>query len=245
MVNRGLAASREKAQAFLMAGSVSVNGRPETKPGTKVDADSEILITSDPVPYVSRGGLKLEAALDRFDITPEGLVCIDVGASTGGFTDLMLQRGAKKVYTIDVGYGQLDYKLRNDPRVVNMEKTNIRLLDPVSFPEKADFITIDVSFISLKLVLPVVVRLLSGPLSRIVCLVKPQFEAERAQVGKGGIVRDPLVHRSVLEKVRGYAADNGLEVISEFECPVTGTKGNHEFLMLLRPAGIDQERRGT
>ena len=245
LVDRGLAPSREKAQAFLMAGSVLVSGRPELKPGTKVDTDAVIEITKDPIPFVSRGGLKLEAALDSFEIELDGAVCIDVGASTGGFTDVMLQRGAKKVYTIDVGYGQLDYKLRNDPRVSNMEKTNIRLLDPEGFPEKADFIAIDVSFISLKLVLPVAARMLSASAPKIVCLVKPQFEAERAQVGKGGIVRDPAVHKEVLEKVRGYASDNGLEAVSELESPITGTKGNREFLMLMRPVSDAGERRGA
>jgi len=237
LVSRGLVPSREKAQAFLMAGAVTVNGMKETKAGTRVDTGAEILLAEDPVPYVSRGGLKLEAALDRWDISLGGLVCIDIGASTGGFTDLMLGRGAMRVYAIDVGYGQLDYKLRNDPRVVNMEKTNIRLLDAEGFPERAGFVAIDVSFISLKLVLPVAAGLLDASgRARIVCLVKPQFEAERAQVGKGGIVRDPAVWAQVLEKVRGYAAENGLAVTDELESPITGTKGNREYLALMAPA---------
>ena len=234
LVNRKLVATREKAQAYLMAGSVTVNGRRETKAGTKFDVDSEIIIAEDPIPYVSRGGLKLEAAIDCWEIGLDGRVCIDIGASTGGFTDLMLQRGAKKVYAIDVGYGQLDYKLRNDPRVVNMEKTNVRLLDTDAFPEKADFITIDVSFISLKLVLPVAERLLAAGDSAIVCLVKPQFEAERAQVGKGGIVRDAAVHEAVILNVKGYASESGLETVSVTDSPITGTKGNKEFLFLLK-----------
>ena len=235
LVEKGLVPSREKAQAFLMAGSVSVDGRRELKAGTKVASDAEIVLYEDPVPYVSRGGLKLAAAVDEWDIDLKNTVCIDVGASTGGFTDLMLQREAARVYAIDVGYGQLDYKLRTDPRVVNMEKTNIRLLDPDGFPEKADFICVDVSFISLKLVLPVAARLLKDPGSRIVCLVKPQFEAERGQVGKGGVVRNGDVRDEVLKKVRGYAAGCGLFPAAEIESPIRGAKGNVEFLMLLTP----------
>ncbi|MDR3364821.1 MAG: TlyA family RNA methyltransferase [Clostridiales Family XIII bacterium] len=234
LVDRGLVPSREKAQAFLMAGAVSVNGRLETKAGTRYETGAEILLAADPVPYVSRGGLKLEGALDAWDITLSGCVCIDIGASTGGFTDLMLQRGAIKVYAIDVGYGQLDYKLRIDPRVVNIERTNVRLLDPAGFPEKADFISVDVSFISLKLVLPVAKGLLKGG-ACLVALVKPQFEAERAQVGKGGIVRDDAVRGEVLQKVRGYAAAAGFAPDAVMESPIKGTKGNVEYLMLMRP----------
>ena len=242
LVERGLVATREKAQAYLMAGAVTVNGQRELKAGTKVDKSAEILLAEDPVPYVSRGGLKLEAALDSWNISLDDAVCVDIGASTGGFTDLMLKRGAARIYAIDVGYGQLDYKLRNDPRVVNMEKTNIRLLDPDEFPCRADFIAIDVSFISLKLVLPVAARLLKRDGSaRIVCLVKPQFEAERAQVGKGGIIRDPAVHDEVLQKVRGYAADNQLSDEAVIESPILGTKGNQEFLMLLKQSGNSDE----
>ena len=233
LVERGLVPTREKAQAYIMAGSVDVNGRRELKAGTKVDPDSEISLADDPVPYVSRGGLKLEGALDEWEISLVDTVCVDIGASTGGFTDLMLQRGASRVYAIDVGYGQLDYKLRNDPRVVNMERTNVRLLDVCGFPEPADFVAIDVSFISLKLVLPVAVKLMKDSAS-CVCLVKPQFEAGREQVGKGGIVRDPAVHSGVLEKVSGYAADNGLRVVSSIESPILGTKGNKEYLMLVK-----------
>jgi len=231
LVERGLLPSREKAQAYIMAGSVAVNGRSDIKAGTKVDKDAEIVLKEDPIPFVSRGGLKLKAALDEWEIDVEGAVCVDIGASTGGFTDLMLARGAAKVYAIDVGYGQLDYSLRTDPRVVNMEKTNIRLLDTDEFPEKADFICIDVSFISLKLVLPVAARLLKEASSCIVCLVKPQFEAARNQVGKGGIIKDPIIHAEVLDKVRGYAAENGLAAVAEIESPIRGTKGNTEYLM--------------
>ena len=239
MVSRGLVGSRERAQGFLMAGAVKVNGVCELKAGTRVDVDAVIELAEDPVPYVSRGGLKLERALDEWGIDLEGVVCVDIGASTGGFTDLMLKRGAARVYAIDVGYGQLDYKLRNDPRVVNMERTNVRLLDVEEFPERAGFIAIDVSFISLKLVLPVAAALLNKEIgtpraaATVVCLVKPQFEAERGQVGKGGIVRDPAVHEAVLEKVILYAADLGFKSGGVVESPILGTKGNKEFLVLL------------
>ncbi|MCL2110852.1 MAG: TlyA family RNA methyltransferase [Clostridiales bacterium] len=238
MVERGLVASRERAQAFLMAGSVSVDGMREMKAGTRVSVDAEIALAEDPVPYVSRGGLKLRAALDHWGVDLAGAVCIDIGASTGGFTDLMLERGAARVYAIDVGYGQLDYKLRNDPRVVNMERTNIRLLDVDGFPERAGFIAIDVSFISLGLVLPVAVRLLGDkPSARIVALVKPQFEAGREQVGKGGIVRDPAVHKAVVEKVKGVAENQGMRVLSVLESPILGTKGNKEYLLIMQKNG--------
>ncbi|GHU62866.1 TlyA family rRNA (cytidine-2'-O)-methyltransferase [Clostridia bacterium] len=246
MVERGLVRSREKAQALLMAGSVTVGGMREWKPGTRYAPDVVIEVAEDPVPYVGRGGLKLKAALDTWKIDPKGLVCVDIGASTGGFTDVVLQAGAARVYAIDVGYGQLDFSLRNDPRVVNMERTNVRLLDTDAFPEKADFIVIDVAFISLSLVLPVAVRLLrvdSSPAAQndrmvsgpgIVALVKPQFEAGRAQVGRGGIVRDPKVHAEVLENVINYAKCNGLTAEAVMDSPVYGTKGNKEFLLWLR-----------
>jgi 23S rRNA (cytidine1920-2'-O)/16S rRNA (cytidine1409-2'-O)-methyltransferase len=236
MVERGLARSREKAQALLMAGSVSVDGLREWKPGTRYAAEAVIEVAEDPVPYVGRGGLKLKAALDAWQIDPSGLICMDIGASTGGFTDVLLQGGAARVYAVDVGYGQLDYTLRGDPRVVNMERTNIRFLDTETFPEKVDLIVIDVAFISLSLVFPVAVRLLrkdpAGP--GIVALVKPQFEAGRAQVGKGGIVRDPGVHAEVLEKVKNYAQNCGLSAEEVMDSPVLGAKGNKEFLLWLR-----------
>ena len=238
MVERGLARSREKAQALLMAGSVSVNGVREWKPGTKFASDVVIEVAEDPIPYVGRGGLKLKAALDTWEIDVTGLVCVDIGASTGGFTDVLLKEGAARVYSIDVGYGQLDYSLRNDPRVVNMERTNIRLLDIEAFPEKVDFIVIDVAFISLALVFPVAVQLLKPQRDEqspgIVALVKPQFEAGREQVGKGGIVRDTKVHDEVLENVKNYAANCGLLANSVIDSPVLGAKGNKEFLMWLK-----------
>lgn len=240
LVKRGLVPSREKAQAFLMAGSVLVDGQTELKQGTKVSEDALIELKKDPVPYVSRGGLKLEAALDHWGLAPDGLVCVDIGASTGGFTDLLLQRGARKVYAIDVGYGQLDFRLRNDPRVVNMERVNVRYLEPGAISDAADFISVDVSFISLRLVLPVAARLLKHATDAgksahpcVIVLVKPQFEAERGQVGKGGIVRDESVRREAVEKVKGYAAENGLHAAGVIESPIRGTKGNVEYLMRL------------
>jgi len=235
LVERGLAPSREKARAFLMAGAVLVNGQPELKPGTTVDTDAAISLKENPIPYVSRGGLKLEAALDAWNIDVKGLVCADIGASTGGFTDLLLKRGAARVYALDVGYGQLDYSLRNDPRVVNMERVNVRYLPEDAIPESIDFCTIDVSFISLKLILPVAVRMFGEKPRSIVALVKPQFEAGREQVGKGGIVRDEKIHAEVLEKVKIYAGENGLNAAAEpIESPIFGAKGNKEFLLYMR-----------
>ena len=225
--------SREKAKSSIMAGLIYVDGQRIDKPGTPVDFDSEITVKEDLCPYVSRGGLKLEKALKLFDFSLKDSIAVDIGASTGGFTDCMLQKGAKKVYAIDVGYGQLDWKLRNDDRVVNMEKVNVRYLDPESIDEKADFISIDVSFISLNLVFPVASKLLSEEGS-LVCLVKPQFEAGRNQVGKKGIVRDSKVHREVIEKVIKYGENNGLYSHGLTYSPVTGTKGNIEYLLFMK-----------
>ncbi|MDR3072797.1 MAG: TlyA family RNA methyltransferase [Clostridiales Family XIII bacterium] len=233
MAEKGLVPSREKAQAVIMAGEVAVNGVRELKAGTQVHEDVTIEITGDGLRYVSRGGLKLEKAVNEWNIELEGKVCMDIGASTGGFTDLMLKAGAKRVYAVDVGYGQLDWNLRNDARVVNMERTNIRYLDPAQIEEKPEFISIDVSFISLKLVLPTAEKLLQ-PQGQIVALIKPQFEAERAEVGKKGIVRDEKIHRAVIEKVRGYAEANGLVVTNVTPSPITGAKGNVEFLSQMK-----------
>ncbi|MDR1778504.1 MAG: TlyA family RNA methyltransferase [Clostridiales Family XIII bacterium] len=234
MTERGLTPSREKAQAAIMAGVVTVNGVRELKAGTGFSEDAQIEITEDVLKYVSRGGLKLEKAVTVWDLDLDGRVCMDIGASTGGFTDLMLKAGAVQVYCVDVGYGQLDWKLRNDPRIVNMERTNIRYMDPLSIDPKPSFISIDVSFISLKLVLPVAARILTEN-GRIVALIKPQFEAERAQVGKKGVIRDEKVHRQVIDKVKGYAADCGLEMTDVIKSPITGAKGNVEFLGLMAP----------
>lgn len=246
LTEKNIFPSREKAKASIMAGLIYVDGQRVDKPGTPVDESSEITVKEDLCPYVSRGGLKLEKALELFDFTLDGAVAVDIGASTGGFTDCMLQKGAQKVFAIDVGYGQLDWKLRNDPRVVNMEKVNIRYLDTDTVDKDIDFISIDVSFISLKLVFPVAAQLLSETGS-LVCLVKPQFEAGRNQVGKKGIVRDPAVHEEVLQNVAGYAADNGLYCHGLTYSPVTGTKGNIEYLMFVRkiPSDIDINIKDT
>lgn len=239
LTDRNMFPSREKARASIMAGVVYVDGMRVDKPGTKVDADAEITVKGDVCPYVSRGGLKLEKAIDEFGFDLRGCVAVDIGASTGGFTDCMLSQGAEKVYAIDVGYGQLDWKLRNDPRVVNMEKTNIRYLDTDTV-EKADFISIDVSFISLKLVFPVASKLLSENGS-LVCLVKPQFEAGRSQVGKKGIVRDSAVHREVIENVISYGEETGLYPHGLTYSPVRGTKGNIEYLMYMKKQRPDND----
>ena len=240
LTEKNMFPSREKAKASIMAGLVYVDGQRIDKPGTPVDDNAEITVREALCPYVSRGGLKLEKALELFHFTLDGAVAVDIGASTGGFTDCMLQKGARKVFAIDVGYGQLDWKLRNDPRVVNMEKVNIRYLDMDTVDKDIDFISIDVSFISLKLVFPVAAQLLAETGS-LVCLVKPQFEAGRSQVGRKGIVRDPAVHREVIENVAGYAADNGLYCHGLTYSPVTGTKGNIEYLMFLRKLPSDTD----
>ncbi len=232
LVKKGYFQSRERAKASIMAGVVFVDGQKSDKPGTMIKEEAEIFVKEDSCPYVSRGGLKLEKSIKEFGLDLEGLVCMDVGASTGGFTDCMLQNGATKVYAIDVGYGQLDWKLRTDERVVNMEKCNFRYLDPETIEDKIDFISVDVSFISLKLILPVCSKLLSEK-GRMVCLVKPQFEAGREQVGKKGIVRDKAVHEEVLKKAISYAEENGLIASGLTFSPVTGAKGNIEYLLYL------------
>ncbi|MDD4563872.1 MAG: TlyA family RNA methyltransferase [Eubacteriales bacterium] len=232
LVNRGLFPSRERAKSAIMAGVIYVDGQRVDKAGTAIKEDAELFVKENDCPYVGRGGLKLEKALQSFQLDLNGLVAVDIGASTGGFTDCMLKNGAAKVYAIDVGYGQLDWRLRNDPRVVNMEKVNVRYLDKTKITEKADFISIDVSFISLKLVFPIAVDLLSQE-GNLVCLVKPQFEAGREQVGKKGIVRDKAVHMEVLEKVIQYGAANGLYPQGIEFSPMTGAKGNIEYLLLL------------
>jgi 23S rRNA (cytidine1920-2'-O)/16S rRNA (cytidine1409-2'-O)-methyltransferase len=223
----GLAESRERARRLIMAGQVSVNGEVADKPGTRVPLTAEIRVGAEP-PYVSRGGLKLEAALTTFSIDVGGLVAADIGASTGGFTDCLLQHGAARVYSIDVGYGQLAWKLRQDPRVVVMERINARYLQEL--PEAIDVATIDVSFISLKLVAPAAMRLLK-PSGHILALVKPQFEAGREQVGKGGVVRDPAVHEAVLHDLLAWAPVNGLQTGGLIPSPLRGPAGNIEFLV--------------
>ena len=233
MMERSLAPSREKAKAFIMAGDVYVDGQKEDKAGTMFPETVKIEVRGNTLPYVSRGGLKLEKAMKNFDVTLEGKVCMDVGASTGGFTDCMLQNGAVKVYSIDVGYGQLDWKLRNDPRVICMEKTNIRYVVPEDLGEPADFSSIDVSFISLTKVLLPVRNLLTDE-GEIVCLIKPQFEAGREKVGKKGVVRDPVVHQEVIEKVRDYAMSISMEPCHLSFSPIKGPEGNIEYLLHLK-----------
>ncbi len=230
LVQRGLAESRSQAQALVLAGQVRVNGQVAPKAGTKVPADAQVTVHQR-LPYVSRGGLKLAAALDAFQVSVADAVCADVGASTGGFTDCLLQRGAARVYAIDVGYGQLAWKLRQDQRVIVMERTNARYLE--SLPETIGIVTLDVSFISLRLLFPAVVGWLA-PGADLIALVKPQFEAEREQVGKRGVVRDQAVHGQVLEKVAGYAMTYGLAVRGMIRSPVSGPAGNLEFLMYLK-----------
>ena len=233
LVNMGLATSRDNAKRTIMAGLVTVDGVVETKSGQKFDVDSEIVVKDKLLKYVSRGGLKLEKAIESFDINLKGYYTVDMGASTGGFTDCMLMNGAAKVYALDVGYGQLDYKLRVDSRVVNMEKTNIRYLDTALIEEPIDFISIDVSFISLKHMFPVASEILKDSGS-VMCLIKPQFEAGREQVGKKGIVRDSKVHVEVIKNVIGYAALDGLYPHGLDYSPVKGTKGNIEYLLYLK-----------
>ena len=235
---KGIFPSREKAKASIMAGLVYVDGQRCDKPGTPVSETAQIDVKEDLCPYVSRGGLKLEKALKTWDFALNGAKAVDIGASTGGFTDCMLMNGAAKVYCIDVGYGQLDWILRNDPRVVNMEKCNVRYLDVDEIGRDVDFISIDVSFISLKLVFPVAAELLDAS-GCLVCLVKPQFEAGREQVGKKGIVRDPQVHRQVIRNVIGYGSETGLYTWGLTYSPVTGTKGNIEYLLFMKKQKCD------
>ncbi len=235
LCRRGLFPSRERAQAAVLAGRVWVAGRPESKAGRLVPADAAVEVRGDDLPYVGRGGLKLERALDAFGLNPAGRVALDVGASTGGFTDCLLQRGARRVYAVDVGYGQLAWKLRQDTRVVLLERTNARHLTREQVPDPVDLAAIDVSFISLEKVLPAVRGLLAGD-GRIVALVKPQFGAGPARVGKGGVVRDPAVHREVLRRVGAAAAALGLEPADLIPSPIRGDEGNVEFLLLLQPS---------
>lgn len=226
---KGLFDSREKTKAVIMSGAVFVSGNRAIKPGAMVDEDADVEVRGDTLQYVSRGGLKIEKALDEFGISPEGKICIDCGASTGGFTDCLLQRGAAKVYSVDVGYGQFDWRLRNDPRVVVMERTNVRHLRAGDIPDKPEISVVDVSFISLKLILPAIRELLT-PTGEVACLIKPQFEAGRSQVGKKGVVRDAKVHAEVLNAFISYAEEAGFNVRGLTFSPVKGPEGNIEFL---------------
>jgi 23S rRNA (cytidine1920-2'-O)/16S rRNA (cytidine1409-2'-O)-methyltransferase len=238
LVDRGYFTSRQKAQAVIMAGSVFVNGQRVDKPGTSIPNESEIEVRGHVMPYVSRGGWKLEKAMKTWPITLDGKICADIGASTGGFTDCMLQNGAQKVYAVDVGYGQLDWKLRSDERVVCLERTNARYLTREQIPDPLDFASIDVSFISLKLIFPALYALLRDG-GEIACLIKPQFEAGREKVGKKGVVRDPAVHREVLESFLSHAKENHFTVLGITYSPIRGPEGNIEYLGYLRKSGED------
>jgi 23S rRNA (cytidine1920-2'-O)/16S rRNA (cytidine1409-2'-O)-methyltransferase len=228
LVERGLVDTRSKAQSLIMARRVLVNGQFVDKAGASVASDDEVSIAELEHPWVGRGGMKLAHALKEFSISVEGKVCADIGASTGGFTDVMLKSGARKVYAIDVGYGQLDVSLRNDPRVINREKVNARYLQAENFDETIEFVSIDVSFISLTLILPAITRFLKGEL---VALIKPQFEVGKHEVGKGGIVREEAKRQSAVDNVVAFAKENRFEVKRVIESPVKGAEGNVEFLM--------------
>ena len=221
------------AKAYIMAGNVYVDGNKEDKAGTKIDIKSKIELKGGEMPYVSRGGYKLEKAMESFPVSIEGKICMDIGASTGGFTDCMLQNGASKVYSIDVGYGQLAWKLRNDERVVCMEKTNVRYITEEQVPDKPQFASVDVSFISLTKVVPPAIAVMSDD-AQMVCLIKPQFEAGREKVGKKGVVRDPAVHREVIEKVTAFASETGFALLNLEYSPIKGPEGNIEYLLHLQ-----------
>ena len=233
LTERGLCESRQKAQATIMAGLVFVEGQRSDKPGTPVAEDASVEVRGHALRYVSRGGLKLEKAMQTFPITLEGKVCADIGASTGGFTDCMLQNGAAKVYAVDVGYGQLDWKLRSDERVVCLERTNARYLTREQIPEELDFASIDVSFISLKLIFPALYALLREG-GEVACLIKPQFEAGREKVGKKGVVRDKSVHEEVVNNIISFALSNGFSVLDLEYSPIKGPEGNIEYLVHIK-----------
>ena len=237
---RGMAESREKAKALIMAGLVYVNGQKELKGGTSIKEDDVIEVRGNNNPFVSRGGLKLQKAAEKFNIALDGAVCMDVGASTGGFTDCMLQNGAQRVYAVDVGYGQLAWNLRTDERVVNMERTNFRYVTHEQIPEDIDFASVDVSFISLKKILPVMRDLLSEN-GQAVCLIKPQFEAGRENIGKKGVVRDPAVHSQVVSDIRAFAVENGFSVLNLDFSPIKGPEGNIEYLMHIKKSAEGQD----
>lgn len=232
----GLCESRSKASAMIMSGSVYVNGKKETKSGYAVKPTDKIELKGKQAPYVSRGGYKLEKAMKTFPITLTDCVCMDIGASTGGFTDCMLQNGAKKVYSIDVGYGQLAWKLRTDERVINLERTNFRYITSDSVPDEIDFASIDVSFISLKLILPVLFGFLKSD-GKCVALIKPQFEAGRENVGKKGVVRDRQTHIAVIDSIAKFAVEIGFSVLGLTYSPIKGPEGNIEYLIFLSKDG--------
>ena len=240
LVGRGLAPSREKAKAMIMEGNVFVDNEREDKAGAMFDTKAKIELKGNTLKYVSRGGLKLEKAMKQFDIALAGAVCMDIGASTGGFTDCMLQNGAVKVYSVDVGHGQLAWKLRNDPRVICMEKTNIRYVTPEDIGDPVEFSSIDVSFISLTKVLGPVKELLTED-GQIVCLIKPQFEAGREKVGKKGVVREKSTHLEVIEMVISFAKAIGFQILNLEYSPIKGPEGNIEYLLHLQNNGADSQ----
>ena len=240
LVERGLAETRQKAQATIMSGVVFVGGRRADKAGLQLAEDAEIEVRANVLPYVSRGGLKLEKAMREFGLRLDGCVCADIGASTGGFTDCMLQNGAAKVYAVDVGYGQFDWRLRGDPRVVCLERTNARYLTREQVPDELDFASVDVSFISLALILPALQTLLRD-YGKVVCLVKPQFEAGRDKVGKKGVVRDPAVHREVLAHFLAHARENGFAPLALTFSPIRGPEGNIEYLGYLEKGAAEEK----
>ena len=248
LTEQGYADTRSKAQAIIMSGMVYVDGQKADKPGTSYEETVQIEVRGESCPYVSRGGLKLEKALRDFGVDPTGYVCSDSGASTGGFTDCLLQQGARKVFAIDVGYGQLDWKIRSDERVVVMERTNIRFVTPEQLGEPLDLSVVDVSFISLKLVLPVIKTLLKPGVGQVLCLIKPQFEAGREKVGKKGVVRDPETHKEVLDSFVELTAELGFTILGLTFSPVKGPEGNIEFLghlTLSDAAGIQPDTAGV
>ena len=237
---RGLAPTREKAKALIMAGSVYLNGQKALKGGINITDDDTIEVRGAVNPYVSRGGLKLEKAMKSFGLKLDGCICMDIGASTGGFTDCMLQNGASKVYSVDVGYGQLAWKLRTDERVVNLERTNFRYVTKEQIPDEIDFASVDVSFISLKKILPVMRTFLKDSGSAV-CLIKPQFEAGRENIGKKGVVRDKKVHADVIEDVSSFAVAEGFDLIDIDFSPIKGPEGNIEYLMYVRKSDTPQK----
>lgn len=236
LVERGKVESREKARSYIMRGKVMVEGQRIDKPGMKVRLDAPLEILEKETSYVSRGGVKLEGALQSFNLDPQGMVVMDVGASTGGFTDCILQKGAKRVYAVDVGYGQLAWKLQKDPRVINLERRNIRYLKREEIPEEVDLILVDTSFISVEKFLPNLLRFLKRKGSLLI-LIKPQFEVGKGEVGKGGVVRDPTLHQKVIQRISKYCQEIGLEVLGVIESPLLGPKGNKEFFIYLKKKG--------
>jgi 23S rRNA (cytidine1920-2'-O)/16S rRNA (cytidine1409-2'-O)-methyltransferase len=233
LVEKGMVQSRERARALIMERRVTVDGQALEKPGTLVKMDAHLQIQGEDLPYVSRGGVKLEGALKSFEVDPEGKVVIDVGASTGGFTDCVLQKGAKKVYAIDVGYGQLAWRLQKDPRVINLERRNIRYLKKEEVPEEADLILVDTSFISIEKFLPRLVEFLKEG-GDLLCLIKPQFEVGKGEVGKGGVVKDSKLHQKVVDRISQFSRGLGLSVRGIIESPLLGPKGNKEFFIRLK-----------